>query len=95
MGSPAIACAGICTSIKRVGLERLKQLNFRRPKSPLMAHRESLEAYFLKHPPASIKETQAVIKGPHGHRTLADASAAVSPAPGVQAAQGGDDPGQG
>lgn len=44
------------------GLQRLKQLNFRRPESPLMAHRESLEAYLRQHPPASIKEAQVVIK---------------------------------
>jgi transposase len=44
------------------GIERLKQLNFHRPESPLMGYRESLEDYFQKHPPASIKEAQAVIQ---------------------------------
>jgi len=48
------------------GIERLKQLHFRRPESDLMAPRTSLEEYFQQHPPVSIKPAPAVIKEPTG-----------------------------
>lgn len=37
------------------GIERLKEIRFRRPHSALLAHQTSLEAYFRDHPPASVK----------------------------------------
>ena len=46
---------------KEGGLERLKQLNFYQPQSPLMSHRESLEQHLKQHPPATIKQARAVI----------------------------------
>jgi transposase len=45
------------------GLEKLKEVRFRRPASELLAHRTSLEAYFREHPPASANEAAAKIKG--------------------------------
>lgn len=38
------------------GIEALKQVNFYRPQSELMAHVETIEAYFRKHPPTTISE---------------------------------------
>lgn len=38
------------------GVERLKELNFFRPESELTQHRQTLEAYFQDHPPATMKE---------------------------------------
>lgn len=43
------------------GVERLKQLNFYRPQSQLLAHGLSLEASFQAHPPATIKQARALI----------------------------------
>jgi transposase len=44
------------------GIEKLKEVNFYRPESDLMAHVTSLEAYFQANPPASIKEAQSEIE---------------------------------
>jgi transposase len=44
------------------GIEALKTLAFRRPRSELEGHRASLEAYFREHPPASVKEAMAKIE---------------------------------
>ena len=44
------------------GTEKLKEVNFYRPESQLGEHITSLEAYFLEHPPASVKEAQQKIK---------------------------------
>lgn len=44
------------------GLEKLKAVNFYQPTSELAEHRETLEAYFHQHPPATIKEAAAKIK---------------------------------
>lgn len=44
------------------GLEKLKEVNFNRPKSQLEEYRSTLEAYFRAHPPASIKEAIAKIE---------------------------------
>ena len=44
------------------GLEKLKEVNFYRPESELLAHREELVAYFEEHPPATIKEAAAKIE---------------------------------
>lgn len=44
------------------GVECLKELNFRRNKSDLEHHRDLIEEYFMKHPPAGIKEAMAAIE---------------------------------
>jgi hypothetical protein len=38
------------------GLEKLKEINFYRPKSQLESHRTTLKEYFKKNPPATINE---------------------------------------
>ena len=44
------------------GIERLKEIRFRHPRSDLDEHRESLEAYFEEHPPATVNEAAAKIE---------------------------------
>ena len=44
------------------GIEKLKELHFRRPQSVLQEQRGTLEAYFLEHPPATVKEAAAKIE---------------------------------
>ena len=44
------------------GIERLKEIRFRHPRSDLDEHRESLEAYFEEHPPATVNEAAARIE---------------------------------
>ena len=44
------------------GVERLKELRFHKPQSELTKHRESLEAYFEEHPPATVNEAAAKIE---------------------------------
>jgi transposase len=44
------------------GIDALKALSFRRPVSDLDDHRDSLEAYFREHPPASAKQAMATIE---------------------------------
>ena len=44
------------------GIERLKEIRFRHPQSDLDEHRESLEAYFEAHPPATVNEAAAKIE---------------------------------
>ncbi len=44
------------------GIERLKEIRFRHPRSELDEHRESLEAYFEAHPPATVNEAAAKIE---------------------------------
>jgi transposase len=44
------------------GVAALTQLNFYRPTSQLQDHKESLEAYFLAHPPNSIPQAVAKIE---------------------------------
>lgn len=44
------------------GIEKLKEVNFYKPKSELEDHRESIEAYFREHPPTSIKEAMGKIE---------------------------------
>lgn len=43
------------------GIERLKELRFRRPQSQLLNHQEAITAHFHDHPPASINEAVAAI----------------------------------
>ena len=38
------------------GIEKLKEINFYRPKSELESQRETLKKYFEKNPPATINE---------------------------------------
>lgn len=44
------------------GIEALKQIEFRRPTSELENYRESLEAYFKEHPPATISQAVTLIE---------------------------------
>ncbi len=44
------------------GPEKLKQINFYRPKSELVTQAETLKAYFRRSPPASIREAAAKIE---------------------------------
>ena len=46
---------------QRGGIDALKQLDFAKPQSQLVAHCKSLEHYFTAHPPATIKEAAAKI----------------------------------
>jgi len=43
------------------GVEQLKQLNFYRPVSQLLAHRQSLEEVLQAHPPATLKQARSLI----------------------------------
>jgi len=47
---------------KKGGIEKLKELNFYKPQSDLVQYTTSLEEYFKKHPPASIKEAVSKIE---------------------------------
>ena len=44
------------------GIEKLKEVRFHRRQSLLQEHRGTLEAYFLEHPPATVKEAAAKIE---------------------------------
>lgn len=44
------------------GIEKLKEVHFYKPQSKLEQQRETLEAYFLEHPPATLKEAAAKIE---------------------------------
>ena len=44
------------------GVDGLRTVLFRRPQSELCNHVTSLEAYFLEHPPATIKKAQSDIQ---------------------------------
>jgi len=44
------------------GIEKLKELNFHRPESELNKHARTIEEYFEKYPPASVKEAMAKIQ---------------------------------
>ena len=50
------------------GLARLRRCRWHQPQSTLVAHEDSLEDYFLKHPPRSTKQAQAVIEQRTGIR---------------------------
>jgi len=43
-------------SYRAGGLEKLKELNFYRPASDFVEHKLKIEAHFLNHPPATMKE---------------------------------------
>lgn len=53
------------------GIEALRVINYHRPESELVQHVKRLEAYFREHPPASIKEAQAMIQEITGIRRSA------------------------
>ncbi len=44
------------------GLPQVRTLSFRRPQSELANYRDTLEDYFLEHPPASAAQAQAAIE---------------------------------
>ena len=50
------------------GIERLKEIRFRHPRSDLDEYRESLEAYFEEHQPATVNEAAAKIEERTGIR---------------------------
>ena len=55
----------LCSRLKAYregGLERLKGINFYQPESEMMAHQETIKAYFEQHPPATIKQAMAKIE---------------------------------
>jgi transposase len=45
-----------CRDYKAGGIEKLKEIHFRRPQSELVAYLDTLEAEFRAHPPATINE---------------------------------------
>lgn len=60
-----ISKATLCCYLKDFeegGIDKLKELNFYKPKSELDEHTKTIEEYFEKHPPASIKESMAKIE---------------------------------
>ncbi len=60
-----ISKATLCCYLKDFeegGIDKLKELNFYKPKSELDEHTKTIEEYFEKHPPASIKEAMAKIE---------------------------------
>ena len=44
------------------GIGKLKEIRFYKPQSDLVEHKNTIEAYFREHPPASIKEAMAKIE---------------------------------
>jgi transposase len=62
----ACICSTTLTSYVREyqegGIEALKTLPFRRPRSDLEDHRATLEAYFREHPPVNATEAMAEIE---------------------------------
>jgi len=50
------------------GIDKLKEINFYRPKSELESHRSTLEEYFRSHPPATINEAIEKIESLTGIR---------------------------
>jgi transposase len=50
------------------GLSRLRRCRWHQPQSTLVEHQDSLEDYFLKHPPRSVKQAQALIEQRTGIR---------------------------
>jgi transposase len=50
------------------GLAQLRRCRWHQPQSALVEHEGSLEEYFLKHPPRSVKQAQAVIEQRTGIR---------------------------
>jgi transposase len=53
---------GYLRDYQQGGIEALKSLSFRRPKSDLDIHRNTLEAHFRDHPPASAQHAMDTIE---------------------------------
>jgi len=62
--------AGVCSNTMRDyfaeyiegGIEKVKQVNFYRPKSEMSVYATSIEAHLKDHPPASISQASAMIE---------------------------------
>jgi transposase len=55
----------VCTYINDFnsgGIEKVRELNFYRPKSELKNHSSSIEDYLQKHPPSSVSQASAMIE---------------------------------
>src|SRR5262245_37327996 len=50
------------------GLERIRRLGWQGTRSELDGHQQSLEDYFLEHPPRSVREAQQAIERQTGLR---------------------------
>ena len=50
------------------GLSQLRRFGWHQPQSALVEHEDSMEEYFLKHPPRSAKQAQAIIAEKTGIR---------------------------
>jgi transposase len=63
-------CTGVCENTMRGylreyqegGIEALKRVEFYRPKSDLVQHGDTLEAYFREKPPSTIPQAAAIIE---------------------------------
>lgn len=44
------------------GIEKLKELNFHKPKSELEEYKDTLENHFRKYPPTTVAEASAIIE---------------------------------
>src|SRR5271163_4574107 len=62
LGGSAMTLTDYVRDYQEGGIEALKILAFRRPRSDLEDHRATLESYFREHPPASVKEAMATIE---------------------------------
>lgn len=47
---------------KKGGIEKSKELNFYRPQSAFVEYQQTIEDYFRKHPPATVKEAMNVLE---------------------------------
>ena len=71
-GISATTLTSYLRAYQRGGVEALRTVSFYRPTSELQAHRETLEAYFRAHPPATAKEAMAPIEALTGVRRSPD-----------------------
>jgi len=44
------------------GIDKLKEINFFKPESKLIEYQKTIEDYFHKHPPATLKEAMYIIE---------------------------------
>src|SRR3954447_7992442 len=77
------------------GVERLKRLDFARPRSEMADHREALEDYFRKNPPRSTGQAAADIERLTGIRRGPTQVRKFLTGDGHEMPQARDDPGQG
>ena len=54
------------------GIEGLKEIQFRKPVIELAEHKQTLESYFVEHPPATVKEAAAKIEQLTGIKRTAE-----------------------